>query len=61
MVDVNEVMVGTVVSITMALPEAILASGTSVPDIALPAMSVTVPMLKLLTVKSLLLSPAPTV
>ena len=61
MVDVNEVMVGTVVSITMALPEAILVSGTVVLAIALPAMSVTVPMLKLLTVKSLLLSPAPTV
>ena len=49
MVDVNEMMVGTVVSITMALPEAILVPGTLIVlAIALPAMSVTVPMLKVL-------------
>ena len=57
----NEVTVGAVVSITIALPDAILVAGTVVLVIALPVLSVTVPMLKLFTVKSLLVSPEPTV
>ena len=48
--------------ITMSLPVLILLlDGTVVLVIAFPAMSVTVPMLKLVTDKSQLLSPSPTV
>ena len=60
-VDVNLMIVGAVVSITIVLPDAILVAGTVVLVIALPALSVTVPMLKLFTVKSLLVSPSLTV
>ena len=42
----------------MALVSAMLFSGTVVLDIALPAASVTVPIVKLLTVRSVLVSPA---
>ena len=56
---VKEVTDGAVVSITMALVSAMLfAAGTVVLDIALPAASVTVPIVKLLTVRSVLVSPA---
>ena len=45
----------------MLLPVSILVAGTVVLVIALPALSVTVPILKLLTVKLQLVSPEPTV
>ena len=54
--------VGAEVSMTMALLSAILLLlGTVVLVIAFPAVSATVPIAKLLTVKSLLVSPVPTV
>ena len=58
-----EVIIGLVVSTTKALEPAILLEpvGTVVLVIGLPALSATVPITKLLTVKSLLVSPAPTV
>ena len=53
---------GAVVSITIAsLSPMLLLFGKVVLVIALPAASTTVPIVKLLTVRSLLVSPAPTV
>jgi len=61
--DVNEVIVGAVVSITIALAPAMLFAtvGTVVDVIALPAVSAIVPIVKLETVRSLEVSPACTV
>ena len=61
MLELKLEIVGAEVSTTMALLSAILLLGTVVLVIALPAVSATVPIVKLLTVKSLLASPAPTV
>ena len=61
--DTNESTVGAVVSMTIALAPAMLLVpvGTVVDDIALPAVSRTVPIVKLDTVRSSELSEAPTV
>ena len=61
MLELKLEIVGAEVSTTMALLSAILLLGTVVLVIAFPAVSATVPIAKLLTVKSLLVSPAPTV
>ena len=56
---VKEVTDGAVVSITMALVSAMLLPGSVVLDIALPAASVTAPIENSVTVRSVLVSPAP--
>lgn len=60
---VHDVTVGAVVSITIALAPAMLLTplGTVVEVIALPAVSATVPIVKLATVRSEVVSPADTV
>ena len=61
--EVNDVTLGDVVSMTIAYEPAMLLVpvGTAVDVIALPAVSRTVPMVKLETVKSLEFSPDPIV
>ena len=61
--DVNDVTLGAVVSMTIAYEPAMLLVpvGTDVDVIALPAVSRTVPMVKLETVRSLEFSPDPIV